>query len=195
MESLFWSLVRSFGRGRLTRVDDSGPVQLAQMQLSANETHDAMPCLALYGFQSCPPEGSDALAVFLGGDRTNGVIIATGNQRYRFRNLVPGEACISDNRGQSVYLTATGIIVNGGGNLVTITNAPEITADTPLLHCTGDIVGDGNITCAGDMLDNSGTNAHTAADTRAVYTSHRHPVPSVQGGSDTVTSDPPDEPL
>lgn len=153
-----------------------------------------MPCLALYGFQSCPPEGSDALAVFLGGDRTNGVIVANGNQRYRIRNLAPGEAYISDSRGQSVYLTTAGIIVNGGGHPMTITNAPEITADTPLLHCTGDIQCDGNIRSAGDMLDNSAANTRTVAAMRTAYNGHRHPVEGVQGGSDTVTSDTPDQP-
>ncbi|MBB5411712.1 phage baseplate assembly protein V [Paraburkholderia sp. HC6.4b] len=191
MEHLFWSLVRALGRGRLTRVDDGGAVQLVQMQLSANETRDGTPRLAEYGFQSNPPAGSDALAVFLGGDRTNGVVIACGNQQYRFRNLAPGEVCISDDKGQSVHLSAAGIVVNGGGQPVTITNAPQITADAPLFHCTGDIEGDGNITCAGDMRDNSATNPHTAAASRAVYNSHHHPVPDVQRGSDIATSDIP----
>ncbi|MBB5408613.1 phage baseplate assembly protein V [Paraburkholderia sp. HC6.4b] len=191
MEHLFWSLVRSLGRGRLTRVDDGGAAQLVQMQLSSGETRDRTPRLAEYGFQSNPPAGSDALAVFLGGDRTNGVVIACGNQQYRFRNLAPGEVCISDDKGQSVYLSAAGIVVNGGGQPVTITNTPQITADSPLFRCTGNIVGDGDITCAGDMRDNSATNPHTAANSRIVYNSHHHPVPEVQGGGDTVTSDPP----
>lgn len=152
MHSLFWSLVRSLGRGRLTRIDDSGPVQLVQMQLSQSATRDATPRLCDYGFQSNPPEGSDAIAVFLGGERSNGVVIACGSQQYRVRNLAPGEVCISDNRGQSVYLSAAGITISSGVLPMRITNTPEITNDSPLTHCTGDIVCDGAIRAAGDII-------------------------------------------
>ncbi|WP_434107623.1 phage baseplate assembly protein domain-containing protein [Paraburkholderia caffeinilytica] len=191
MQALFWNLVRSLGRGRLTRIDDSGAVQLVQMQLSQNETHDATPRVCEYGFQSNPPDGADAVAVFLAGNRTNGVVIACGHQQYRMRGLASGEVAISDNRGQSVYLSAAGIVVNGGGHPVTITNAPEITADSPLMHCTGNIACDGNIAAAGDILDNSGTNAQSMAASRRTYDIHTHDVSQVQGGQSTIRSNPP----
>ncbi|WP_233873575.1 phage baseplate assembly protein [Paraburkholderia adhaesiva] len=69
----------SLGRGRIRRVDDSGAAQRIQVQLSKNETRDTTPRLAEYGFQSNPPAGSDAVAVFLGGNRSNGVVIACGS--------------------------------------------------------------------------------------------------------------------
>ncbi|MGF6792778.1 phage baseplate assembly protein V [Paraburkholderia sp. 35.1] len=188
MPSAFWSLVRSLGRGRLTRVDDSGPVQLVQMQLSQNETRDATPRLAEYGFESNPPAGSDAIAVFLAGNRTNGVVIACGNQQYRMRGLASGEVAISDNKGQSVYLSASGIVVNGGGLPMTITNTPKITGDTPLMHFTG------NVTADGDITDNVKTNSHSMATSRGIYDSHNHPVKNVQSGGSTVTTDPPNQP-
>ncbi|WP_233872526.1 phage baseplate assembly protein V [Paraburkholderia adhaesiva] len=191
MQSQFWSLVRSLGRGRLTRVDDSGPVQLVQMQLSQNETRDSTPRLCDYGFSSNPPAGADAVAVFLAGNRINGVVIACGHQEYRVRNLASGEVCVSDNRGQSVYLSASGIVINGGGLPLKITNTPEITADSPLMHCTGNIECDGNIAAAGDILDNSGTNAQTMAAGRKTYDIHTHDVTQVQGGQSTIKSNPP----
>jgi phage gp45-like len=126
MQSQFWSLVRSMGRGRLTRVDDSGPVQLVQMQLSQGET-----------------------------------------------------------------LGADGIVIDGGGKPVQITNAPRITADSPLMRCTGDIECDGNIRAAGDILDNSTSNAQSMAGSRHTYDIHTHDVPHVQGGGSTIRSDPP----
>lgn len=191
MHSQFWSLVRSLGRGRITRVDDSGPVQFVQLQLSQSETRDKTPRLVEYGFQSNPPDGTDAVGVFLAGDRTNGVVIACGSQQYRVRGLASGEVCISDNRQQSVYLSASGIVVNGGGHPVTITNTSEITADSPLMHCTGNIQCDGNIAAAGDILDNSGTNAQSMAASRHTYDVHWHEVPNVQGGNGTARSNPP----
>ena len=191
MQSLFWSLVRSLGRGRITRVDDSGPVQLVQMQLSQSETRDATPRLCEYGFQSHPPEGADAVAVFLAGNRTNGVVIACGHQQYRMRNLASGEVCISDNKGQSVCLSASGIVINGGGLPLKVTNTPEITADSPLLHCTGNIKCDGNILAAGDILDNCNTNAQSMAAGRHTYDIHDHAVRGIQSGNSTVNSDTP----
>ncbi|WP_233854176.1 phage baseplate assembly protein V [Paraburkholderia sp. HD33-4] len=188
MSPTFWSLVRSLGRGRLTRVDDGGPCQLVQMQLSQTETRDATPRMAEYGFESNPPAGADAVAVFLAGNRTNGVVIACGHQQYRMRGLTTGEVAISDNKGQSVYLSAAGIVVNGGGLPMKFTNTPQVTVDTPLMHCTG------NITADGDITDNIKTQSHSMAQGRAIYNGHTHPVKQVQSGGSTVTSDPPNQP-
>lgn len=192
MENLFWSLMRSLGRGRLTRIDDTGPVQLVQMQLSAGETRDKTPRLAEYGFQSHPPAGADAVALFLGGDRTNGFVIACNHQQYRVRGLASGEVCVSDDKGQSVLLSAAGIVVNGGGLPVLITNTPQVTADTPRLHCTGDITSGQSITAAQDVSDQGGSK--TMVGMRAAYDAHHHPVPGVEGGDSTVTSETPDTP-
>lgn len=191
MQSLYWSLVRSLGRGRLTRIDDSGPVQRVQMQLSQSETRDNTPRLCEYGFSSNPPEGADAVAVFLAGERTNGVVVACGHQQYRMRGLATGEVCISDDKGQSVYLSASGIVINGGGLPMRITNTPQITTDSPLVHCTGNIECDGNIRAAGDITDNTTTNGASMAHGRQVYDIHTHDVSQVQGGDSTIKSNPP----
>ncbi|MFP3520814.1 baseplate assembly protein, partial [Pseudomonas sp. SIMBA_077] len=65
--------------------------------------------------------------------------------------LATGEVAIHDSRGQSVYLTDAGIVVDGGGNPITYTNTSEVIANTPLLKCKGDI------------LDNYETNTRTVA--------------------------------
>ncbi|ENR1382175.1 TPA: phage baseplate protein [Yersinia enterocolitica] len=53
---------------------------------------------------------------------------------------------------------------------------------TPLLHVSGNITADGNIT------DNSGTQAASLKALRDKYNSHDHDVVNVQGGSSTITS-------
>jgi phage baseplate assembly protein V len=197
-DSLYWSVMRSLGRGRLTGIDDSGPVQRVQMQQSQNETRDTTPRLAEYGFQSFPPPGCDAVALFLGGERSNGLVIACNSQQYRFRNLTTGEVCISDDKGQSVYLSASGITVNGGGKPVTVTNTPTVTLDAPTVKCTGNLQVTGNITsgasitAANNVSDQGG--AKSMSGMRATYNSHTHPVTSVQSGGSTVTSNPPNQP-
>lgn len=114
------------GRGRITAVNDAGDVQLAQARLSGSEVQDDMPRFGQYGLSCNPPAGTDCVAIFVGGDRTNGVIIATNNQTFRMKALESGEVALSDDKGQSVYLSATGIRIDGGGLPISVENAPAI---------------------------------------------------------------------
>lgn len=61
--------------------------------------------------------------------------------------------------------------------------APDgVEMQTPLLHVSGNITADGNIT------DNAGTQAASLKELRDKYNSHDHDVVNVQGGSSTITS-------
>ncbi len=117
---------------KITSTDDSGPVHRAQVRGFANETIDAMPVLQIYGLASHAMPGSDAVAMFTSGDRSNGVIIATGNQQYRLRALKSGEVALYDNSGNVVKLAANGNIE--------ITCPTKVRVVTPRLEVTGDIV-------------------------------------------------------
>lgn len=117
-----------FGRGRIKTGNDTGPVQILQVQLSPLELKDLMRA-AEYGFASNPLPGCHAIAVFVGGDRSNGVIVATNDQLHRLKNLQPGEAAIYDDQGQSVWIKRGGIEVNCAGNPLTIVNASSVTHD------------------------------------------------------------------
>ena len=76
--------------------------------------------------------GSDAVAVFASGDRSNGAIVATGNEQYRLRSLKAGEVALYDNAGTVIKLAA-------GGN-IEITSSAKVRIVTPRLEVTGDIV-------------------------------------------------------
>lgn len=174
---LYRRILMMIGRGRTTVVDDSKSVQFVQLDsLLPGEVRDSTPRLAEYGFTSYPPAGTDAVAVFLAGNRSSGIIIATGNQTYRVTGLASGDACIYDSRGQTVTLTASGIVVNGNGlNLtvndtptVTINSATEVIMNTALLQVNGAIKATGNIT------DTSGTNTDTVAGMRTIFNAHVH---------------------
>lgn len=84
----------AIGRAVLNAVYDSGKVQLAQASMLSDEVRDRMERMAEYGFTSVPLPGAQAVAVFVGGERGNGVIVATGDPRYRPRGLQPGEVAI-----------------------------------------------------------------------------------------------------
>jgi phage baseplate assembly protein V len=132
--------------GRVTFSDDSKSAQLLQIKLNDSETRDATPRIAEFGFSSMPPNGSDVLVVFLAGDRSKGVVVATGHQASRPLGLAAGESMVYDLWGKSIYLTASGgIVVEAQGTPVTVNNATVVTINasekvqlnTPLLQVTG----------------------------------------------------------
>ncbi|HLN23877.1 MAG TPA: phage baseplate assembly protein [Patescibacteria group bacterium] len=161
---------------RLTTATDTGPAQMWQIDLGDGEIRDNIPRLGEWGLSSLPPAGSDGLAIYIGGDRSNGAVIATGNQGARMRGLKYGEVAIHDDQGQSVYITRSGIVINGGGKPVTITNTPKVRAETPRLEVTGDII------------ENCDTQTNTVAQMRALYDAHTHGGILPGGGSTTTPS-------
>lgn len=67
--------------------------------------------------------------------------------------------------------------------------APEgVIMTTPTLHVTGDVTAGGNIT------DNNGSQSASLKTLRDNYDAHKHPVPGVQTGGSTVTSNQTDKP-
>lgn len=159
------------GWGRVTFSDDSKSAQLLQVKLNDSETRDGTPRIAEFGFTSRPPTGSDVVIVFLAGDRSKGVVVATAHQASRPTNLQEGESMVYDFWGKSIYLTESGgIIVEAGGTPVTVNNATvvtinaaqEVQMNTPVLRVSGDIEAGGNIK---DKI-------RTMAEDRALFNQH-----------------------
>ncbi|WP_321810066.1 phage baseplate assembly protein V [Burkholderia sp. BCC1985] len=168
-------------RGTIALVDDKKPVQMLQVRVNGLELLPDLPRFAEYGYVSNPPAGSQAIVGSKNGDRNDGIVIATSNAKFRLTGLATGEVAIHDDKGQSVYLSAAGIVVNGGGKPITLTNTPEVFADTPLLKVKGDV------------LDNCESNTRTMAGMREIANTHTHDVVNVQGGGDTRTSNVPNQ--
>jgi phage baseplate assembly protein V len=165
-------------RGSVTLVNDGAPVQLLQARVNANEVIPDLPRFAEYGFTSNPPAGTQVVVAFKNGDRNDGIVIATSNAKYRLKALTTGEMAIHDDKGQSVYLSAAGIVVNGGGNPITLTNTPKVRAETPLLECTGDIV------------DHCDTTGRSMVADRQIYDSHTHNFLAQSGSANLTTQTP-----
>lgn len=109
IEKMWHGLKNLLGVGRGVVADDSGDFQLVQVQFNSNETKDDIPRYSEYGFDSCPPDGHNALVQFFGGNKSIGVVVATQYPKSRKKNLKKGEVCISDDQGQEIYLSRTGI--------------------------------------------------------------------------------------
>lgn len=200
MESIFRRIQMMFGRGRVTYVDDSGPVQKVQVRLSGLETSDGRLRMMEFGFTSNPPDGTDVLALHISGDRSAGTVFATNHQKSRPTGLQPGESKLYSQDGKYVYMTASaGITIFANGQNVVINGAANVT-----VNCTGvyKVVAPGGVqfvtplvSSTGDIQDNSGTNADTMADMREDYDTHGHPVVNVQTGGSTITTGTPTVPM
>jgi len=154
IEKLWRRMMLVVGRGRITTGNDAGMVQTQQVKIGEVEVRDNTKRVAEYGFTSMPLPGCHAVVIFVGGDRSNGVIVATNDQNHRLKNLLPGEVAIYDDQGQSVWLKRTGIEVKGAGLPIKIFDTPTVTVeastsvtlDTPLVHCTHNLTVDGLLT-------------------------------------------------
>lgn len=188
IQRIYQRILHVVGRARITTGDDSAGIQFQQVRLGEDEIKDGVPRMAEFGLTSMPPVGSDAVLVFIGGDRSNGAIVATGHQASRPRGLKVGETMLYSQDGKSIYLTASGgIVVQAKGQDVTVNSAATVTINaaakvrmvTPLLEVTGDII------------DNAGTNTNNLAQMRAIFNGHKHPVANIATGTSTVNSNNP----
>ncbi|WP_186151045.1 phage baseplate assembly protein V [Burkholderia gladioli] len=194
-----------FGRGRVTLVDDSGPVQIVQLRMNGLEVPAGRFRVPEFGFSSNPPVGSDALALHVAGDRSAGAVVGTNHQESRPRGLEPGESMLYSQDGKSVHLKDGAIVVEAKGQNVVVNDAANVT-----WTCSGDfkIVAGGKfsvvapggsefdtpmVVSTGDMQDNTETNSETMKDMRELYDTHTHNVEEVQGGQSTVTSQTPNQ--
>ena len=158
-------------KGVLSLIDSSKKMQTAQIMMLADETAD-LPYFEQYGFTSRPNPGAEAVASFYDGDRSHGVILCIADRRYRLTGLSSGEVAVYDDTGQSIVLKKSGVVINGGGKPVMLTNTSEVTLDTPLARFTGNIVAAGEIADQGGQKSMSGMrstyNHHTHDETQAV---------------------------
>lgn len=130
---------------RITATDDTGSVHTAQVRVTTtNEPIDAVPVAQLFGLSGHAPAGSDAVAVFVRGNRSSPIIIATNHQQLRPRNLNPGEVCLY-NAEDSTIVLAEGHTIKISGNTITIGGAgggkTTMSVDGDIA-CTGTITAD-----------------------------------------------------
>jgi phage gp45-like len=105
-------VMMSLGIGRQTADTNETPnTPTVQVALAAGELRSDVPVMQEYGLASRPVPGSDLLVAFIGGDRTRGIVIATGDQRGRPKYLQPGEVCLfHPSTGSRIWLKADGSI-------------------------------------------------------------------------------------
>lgn len=93
----------------------------ANVVLLGNEKHSGLRVLQQYGIASVPEAGSEAVALFVGGSRDNGFVVATQGDSGDIPALKECEVALFSKFGQTVVLREDGSInmsTSSGGTVV-----------------------------------------------------------------------------
>lgn len=148
-------------RCTIKNVQDSSKVQTMDIGLLADELRNGVERYQEYGFTSVPFPGMEAFVCFIGGERGNPVIVATGDRQFRINSLEPGEVCIYTDegdkimlkRGRKIEIETETLTVNAKDAVINATNT-EINTDlcainAPLTKISGELQVSGGITGGG----------------------------------------------
>lgn len=160
------SLANVAARARVLLANAAAKLQTLQVRLLAGEIKDGMEHFEPFGFTAVPQADAEAIALFLGGDRSHGVIIAVGDRRYRVTDLSPGESAMYNAAGHKLvlYQDRAELIAPR----VVVKAAEEVFLDTPLVRAAG------RIEAAADVVDNASAGGRSMAHMRSVYDGHTH---------------------
>jgi len=137
---------------------ETGGGQMVQLSHRTGEIQDGVQSMQLFGFTSSPNKGADHLVIYLEGDRSKGVAVASNDQRVRPKGMAGGETQIYDASGQQVYLkTGTQILINAKTEIDFQINGTLVGKFTSAgLAVTGVITATGEITAGlggSDQID------------------------------------------
>ena len=154
--------VRKAFRAVITRVNTAPAVCLVQVDGLASEALRDVEMFQHFGLTSAPPAGTMAMVLPIGGKTAHGVVVATEHAAFRIADLGDGEVAVYDAHGHSVELRQGGIVIKGGGDVVTITETPKVRVEA-------------DIEATGEITDRVDTGGKTMAHMRDVYDIHTHP--------------------
>jgi len=135
-------------RGVVALGNSASKLQSLQLRLLAGEVKDNVEHIEPYGFTACPLEGAEALAGFIGGDRSHAVVIVVADRRYRLQALKAGEVAMYTDEGDRIHFKR-GRIIDIETVTLNIKATDSVNFDTPLITATGRIESEGDQVAAG----------------------------------------------
>lgn len=97
-------------RAVIETVKDSGNMQLVKVNLLAGEARDDVERFQNFGFSSNPPDGSECVAVSIGGNRDHLIIIVADDRNSRVKGLLKGESVQYNDKGDKWHLKTDGTL-------------------------------------------------------------------------------------
>lgn len=141
-------LTRMIARGTVALASAGSMLQTLQMRLTAGEIKDDLEHFEPYGFTSHPQPGAEGVALFLGGDRSHGVVVCVADRRFRLKELRPGEVALYTDEGDS-FVFRRGRVVEIDTMTLKVKAGVAVEFDTPLIKTTGSIESAGDQVAAG----------------------------------------------
>lgn len=132
-------------RGVVALGNSASKLQSLQLRLLAGEVKDNVEHLEPYGFTASPLAGAEALAGFIGGDRSHGVVIVVADRRFRLQGLKPGEVALYTDEGDKLHFKR-GRVIDLETVTLNVKASDSVNFDTPLIKTTG------RIESAGDQV-------------------------------------------
>lgn len=134
-------------RGVVVLANSARKLQSLQLRITAGEVKDDMEHLEPYGFTSCPLEGAEAVAGFI-GDRSHGVVIMVSDRRFRLKGLEPGEVGLYTDEGDYLVFKR-GRVLEVDTVTLKVKAESAVEFDTPVIRTTGRIESAGDQVAAG----------------------------------------------
>lgn len=134
-------LTRMLARGTVVLATATNKLQALQMRLTAGEIKGDLEHFEPYGYTSCPHPGAEGIALFLGGDRSHGIVVCVADRRFRLKELEPGEVALYTDEGDSLVFRR-GRIIELDTATFRVKASEKVEFDTPLIKTTGRIESD-----------------------------------------------------
>lgn len=169
------------GRGILKLVDDAKKMQLLQADFLDQETRDSLEHFQPYGFTYNPLPGGEVLAVFPGGNREHGIVIAVSDRRYRFKPVAPGEVALYTDEGDVIHFKR-GQILEIKTKTLKISATTKVEIESPMVDIAGMLSANG--------VEDTASST-TMAGIKTTFNAHTH----AENGSGGGVTNPPVPPL
>jgi len=144
IEPIKTRIMMAIARGVIESINDSGGIQTAKASFLAGENRDNIERFQNFGFTGVPPDGSECVTVFPGGNREHGLMIAVDHRDSRLTGLEKGECAIYTDDGTKIHLKK--------GGLVDVIAATKVTITCPEVEMSGNLKVMGDLTVIGTSL-------------------------------------------
>lgn len=125
------------GRGVVKAINNSEGTQKIQIVGLKDETISDIERLQEYGFESYPKKDSEALVLFLNGNREQGIVIKVHDRENRPKDLQEGDSCMYIADGLEIRIDATGITLKSGDAMMWKPNTIVTCPLTGVPHSVG----------------------------------------------------------